>query len=835
MNLGLAVRQQGIVAGSGVVIPPPPTLDEAEWLMRHVDKGGAIAETPGDSNIRPYMSLYAALGLVKAYEVTHNIAYLDAAWGFAAWYRDHMRSGTGYVGDFTVTYDGSGNPTYTDTMAEDSTDAYAGMYLTLLWSLHQADNGHDLTAYSASIPLALTAIESTQQIDGLTYALPTYDVKYLEDNVEALYGARCAQSLAYLLASGNTADTLYVRAKHTADELARGVGILWNWETGVWDYAIHSNGVYALNDWTDENSQRQQIWATGWGEVVTPLAGAQVLNAYVAALPTWATQSSSGVYEVMPTWAYRRAGDLGNATSGAGIIEANGVANNRNYPWTCQTSGLMLIGQYGFTQGMDGIGADGNPIPDVIFPSGTQLLANSDFTDTNADGLPDGISNYGGPTNSTLALTNGQKAYRMEVPYPNGYDMHWDATYDIHTTPGHWFCFSVYKQFIQRHASDGSSRIILKWEIHDTSDNFITYGYNLYPDLDLDGQFHRIWISFLVPEDQTTPWAKLHLAIAIEGGGIVLLAGPKFEQAGAAPTPMAQGAPRLTSPAIVFPDMPFTDPFTRADGLVGMPWITPNDLAANWHVFGNAASPDPDTNYPAVINTGSADMTVSGTIKVLPTAYTWLSLIARCADVDTYYELQMFGDYDGTILFRVLVHSGGTADVIWSEARPDPGGSDEAVGDVVSLAVYGQTLTVSRNSSVVASFNDTTITAGNYAGMQGNKATGTVAIGFVEWDSITISKVPPAVLISATRESDTYGVNDGWLYNIPSGTWHIGVHYQTPDTALHDFAAITVTGPATSASGTGLGEVTSGLSGTVLSLWLSPTSNYADRVSEILF
>jgi hypothetical protein len=542
MNLGLAVRQVGIIAGSETYSPPPPTLAEAEWLMRHVDPGGAITQTPGDSIIRTYLSLYGALGLVRAYEVTTNETYLNAAWGFAAWYRDHMDPTTGYVDDYSVTYSGR-VPTYTDTTIKDSTDAYAGMYLTLLWSLHVADSGHSLSAYDASIPLALHAIESTQQIDGLTYALPTYDVKYLEDNVEALYGARCAQSLAYVLASGNTSDTLYVRAKHTADELARGVGIMWNWETHVWDYAIHSSGFFARNDWSDDNARRQQMWATGWGEAVNPLESSNLLNAYVAAFPTWATQSSSGNYEPMATWAYRRIGDISSATAGIGIIEDNGVANGRGYPWTCQNSGLMIIGQYGFTAGMNGTGADGGLIPDVTFPSGVNILPNPSFVDSNSDGLPDSISNYNSPGNSVLPLVAGGNAYRMVIPSADPYAAQWPS-FDLSAEGGHWYCFSLYK--LTTYLSDPvNSKIVMTWEAHDSSDNLITYSYSLWPDVDTDGVFKRIWMSFLVPVGGT-PWAKLHLSIGFQNGpGTFLLASPKFEKAGAAPTAFPTGVPRL--------------------------------------------------------------------------------------------------------------------------------------------------------------------------------------------------------------------------------------------------------------------------------------------------
>jgi hypothetical protein len=504
---------------------PVTNIPEADWLLTcslwfTTGTSGGITEEPGDDNIRPYMANYAAIGLARAFEITNNSDYLNAAWQWLAWYRDHMDPVTGYVNDWH--WDG-GTETWVDDGTADSTDAYAGTYLVALYLAYWADPNGDivLVDYADSIPLAMTAIESTQQSDGLTYALPTYDVKYLEDNIETLAGARAAQIMGNLAAVSATQPGLHDRARATADALAVGIGYLWNADAGNWDFAIHSNRVFAHNDWADENAQRQQVWATAWNAVVGGDQGTALMAAYVAAVPDWTTRSSS--YEPMPAWAYYAVGDSVSALAGATALEATGVGNGRAYPWTCQISGMAIIGLLGFSTAM--------PYPLVIFPAGANLLPDPQFlADSDSNGRADVITGtYGDPTMVLHPLTSGGNYQSMDTPDGNGWAVNWDAFAVAENT---YMTFSIYQRVTR--LGDGG-QAVLKYELYDSSGGLVTYGYDLKEAVTTD--FTRWYINAWIP-----PGAVTMRPIIGMTSGAIDFAYPQLEVSGS-PTVGPYGVP----------------------------------------------------------------------------------------------------------------------------------------------------------------------------------------------------------------------------------------------------------------------------------------------------
>ena len=168
---------------------------EAEWILTSQLPDGAIAQYPDFTRINPYLGNYAAMGLVRAWTQTGNTAYVDAAERWFAWYQGHMDA-NGYVTD----YDLGPAPDYVETSTgdEDSTDAYAGTLLLALYQLQrQGTEGKvRLQAYDTLTSKAAAAVISTQQTDGLTWAKPSYQVKYLMDQAEAFAGLKAASKIA---------------------------------------------------------------------------------------------------------------------------------------------------------------------------------------------------------------------------------------------------------------------------------------------------------------------------------------------------------------------------------------------------------------------------------------------------------------------------------------------------------------------------------------------------------------------------------------------------------------------------------------------------------------
>jgi len=100
------------------------------------DAEGAIARWPDQplQAVIPYWSSYAAMGLSRAAQVTGNTSDAAAAWAYLDWYASEENA-AGYVTDFTVV----DNTTLVSTGSMDSTDAYAGTFLTAAWDTFVAD------------------------------------------------------------------------------------------------------------------------------------------------------------------------------------------------------------------------------------------------------------------------------------------------------------------------------------------------------------------------------------------------------------------------------------------------------------------------------------------------------------------------------------------------------------------------------------------------------------------------------------------------------------------------------------------------------------------------
>lgn len=172
-------RLAGTVDGALFPSPPVPltgrdtdlvqplgtgTHPEAEWILSLQKADGAIVETGGSSGVLPYMSHYAAFGLARAAQALGNSAYSAASWRWLNWYAAHMDPTGGFVNDYT-----GSSGAWVDSGHADSYDAYAGMFLVAMWATYQADpTPSKLAALHSKIALAMTALETYTQADGLT-------------------------------------------------------------------------------------------------------------------------------------------------------------------------------------------------------------------------------------------------------------------------------------------------------------------------------------------------------------------------------------------------------------------------------------------------------------------------------------------------------------------------------------------------------------------------------------------------------------------------------------------------------------------------------------------
>ena len=314
---------------------------EADWILTAQLGDGAIAHYTDKVAIRPYLANYAALGLVRATQVTGDSRYLQSAWRWLFWYRDHENAG-GYVTDYSIQ-----NTEEVSTGTMDSTDAYAGTFLYAAWAAW--NTGHDtaaLTALRPGITGAIRAIESTLDTDGLTWATPTYHVKYLMDEAEVYVGLRSAAALTSTLTDKATASRMTLEAKR----LKSAVGALWNTTTISYDWAVHDTGAHAVTNWSVFYPDAlEQMWAVAFG--LTDLKSESITTRFGALHPywdapaaTWTANGQTQTVEYWPVagWAYAVAGSPAQASLGAASIQSAALAASRAWPYNPGIAGQLI-------------------------------------------------------------------------------------------------------------------------------------------------------------------------------------------------------------------------------------------------------------------------------------------------------------------------------------------------------------------------------------------------------------------------------------------------------------------------------------------------------------
>ena len=178
---------------------------ETAWLASLQLENGAIPMTytaNGTVKMNPYFADFAALALLdRADTYAENVKkYMD-------WHFSHLNTAEsdyngvdGTIYDYEITLaDGKitaesivltdGHGTY------DSTDSYAATFLTVLAKYCEKTGDKEyIISHSKDIERIANAMFSTLH-NGLTFAKPDYEVKYLMDNCEVYEGAVAATSL----------------------------------------------------------------------------------------------------------------------------------------------------------------------------------------------------------------------------------------------------------------------------------------------------------------------------------------------------------------------------------------------------------------------------------------------------------------------------------------------------------------------------------------------------------------------------------------------------------------------------------------------------------------
>jgi hypothetical protein len=340
----------GASSGSGSGTPAPGTsstryqadFDAAsQWASAQSLPSGAIMYST--QRINPYFANIAATGMVKdpkRYVQVQN---------WMQWYVNHLNWPDQW-GLYGTTYDYNiVNGQEVSENDADSTDSYAATFLTLAYNYYMTGDP-SAQAYVRGLSYQLDSIGGvivdTMQSDGLTWAKPNYEMKYLMDNCEVFRGL---DDLAKLYAAmGDTSRA----QKYAAYAAKNKAGLLGMWMGDRW-------AVY--KDWYGNNiGPNMATWYPDASAQVFPVlyevlpasdSRSQAAYNYLnSAWPGWSQLSFSSQDAfpwVMVAAGAAQMGDTTRVSQYMGVMEQKYVS--QGFPWTwynMENGWFMRVAKY---------------------------------------------------------------------------------------------------------------------------------------------------------------------------------------------------------------------------------------------------------------------------------------------------------------------------------------------------------------------------------------------------------------------------------------------------------------------------------------------------------
>lgn len=329
----------------------PVIRQMATWIESAQLLNGAIALQPlgpGTATIWPDQADLAAAGLAEATIATGDRSYAAAAYRYLTWYAGAENPRTGYTTDWTSTNGGPASP----TGIMDSTDAYAGGFLDAAWIWWTATRDRaKLRTLAPGIGLAIRALCSTQQPNGLTWAKPGWTEAYLMDGGFA----GLASGAALETALGHT--VLANRTAGAARRFQAGVARLWDPATRTFAWAVGAGDAKQATNWADfYPDSMEEVEAIAWGAISGPRA-ATVMSEFIHRWPNWAdptavvAQRGSGMAPV-GWWpdtalALDLVGRRQQAAAGLSHLVAAAYRTQFAWPFTCEIAGEIILAEVG--------------------------------------------------------------------------------------------------------------------------------------------------------------------------------------------------------------------------------------------------------------------------------------------------------------------------------------------------------------------------------------------------------------------------------------------------------------------------------------------------------
>lgn len=299
---------------------------------------GAVASHSDKTFVNPYLANLSLRALASSC-VPQDRA---TAIGHLNWYASHSTAGV--VSDYNIV-----GGTEVSTGDQDSQDAYSGTFLSGYASTAASATSTEAVSLAALRPAVKAAIErivTLQDADGLTWAKPTWKVKYLIDQVEVYWG------LTEVLPFIKDDAALWATANASAQRIAVGIKTLWRSADSTFAYAKHENGVViATNPNRAYPDAVSQLWVIA--SDITTVSQAQNIMQRISGtiagmlnpLAIWTVdgtkQERTGYWPLIST-AYNRTRQPAKASSYDSAMLNARLTSANAWPYDVATAGYLV-------------------------------------------------------------------------------------------------------------------------------------------------------------------------------------------------------------------------------------------------------------------------------------------------------------------------------------------------------------------------------------------------------------------------------------------------------------------------------------------------------------
>lgn len=338
--------------------------DEAYWIstaqLSCPGSGhGAIAEArirgSDPVSVHPYEANLAARALLVA-----GPRYVPMVRDYVGWYLRHLNrpdrygvAGTVYDYDYdprTCSGVAQAHPVTGEWPKYDSTDAYAGTFLTLVAEYARTDAADReflrSPAVRADLQLVADVIGATRGRSGLSGATPAYPAEYLMDNVEARRGLEdYAGLLRTVLDDPAAAERRAAEADRIADAIeahlwtASRTGGMYGWAADQldpsWDVWFPDSvaQVWPVSDGLGDDRRRRDLWA----------AFDRRWPVWTRSTPAYGTVAVEHDPNAAIAYAAARIGDRDAVDEYLLSSERRWAAPGRPAPWTVDDAGFRAL------------------------------------------------------------------------------------------------------------------------------------------------------------------------------------------------------------------------------------------------------------------------------------------------------------------------------------------------------------------------------------------------------------------------------------------------------------------------------------------------------------